>query len=84
MEVKATDPWTPPTYTVKPGRATVWIADYRFANVGWYTEDDVLTLAKNQALRDVPTASVQIIRTRRTPTGRWVVTVKRIRSAETD
>ena len=83
MEVKATDPWTPPTYTVKPGRATVWLATYRYANA-LTGEAEAVTLATHQALRDVPEASVQIMSVRRTPTGRWAVTVKRIRSAETD
>lgn len=58
-------------------RAKVWLVDYRFDVP---TEDEALQLAGSKAERDVPGAAANFIRSRRTPKGTWVVTLKRTRA----
>jgi hypothetical protein len=64
-----------PTHT---GRATVWLHKYQLRSAR--NEAEAIHLATSMALRDVPEATVKVMSTRRTPTGRWTVTVKRDRS----
>ena len=71
-----TETWSAPTYTVREGRATVWLTSYRW---NLPTEAEAISMTDFAAKRDVPEATVKVMSTRRTPKGTWVITVRRSR-----
>ena len=76
--MKARDRFLP---TVK-GRPEVWDAQYRA--VYGPSMHDAIETALIAARKDVPSASTEVVAIKKTPTGRWTVTIRRTLSKETE
>ncbi len=60
------------------GTAKVWT--FRTQAIFATDEAEARTLITSQALRDVPNATVEIMSSRKTPTGRYSFMVRRVRA----
>src|SRR5262245_4814283 len=65
-------------YTIGESRARVWT--YRYPAMVAESADEAQQLVERRALREVPDATVETLRVKRTPTGRYSVTVRRVRT----
>jgi len=67
------------SFGITYGKARVWT--FTYTRILAENETEAVRLVTQAALKEVPSATVKILRTRMTPSGRFSVTVKRERVA---